>query len=62
MRLVISRLKYSILKVKWLKELEEEEWTNKMFKFQERNIKECYKVITRKYFIKNKPKILKEVY
>ena len=52
MRLVISRLKYNILKVKWLEELEEEEQINKLFRFQERNIKRYYKAITKQYFIK----------
>jgi len=33
MRLVINRLKYSILKVTWLKELEQEEQINELLRF-----------------------------
>jgi len=60
--LVINKLKYGTLKIKWLKELELEEWINKLSRFQERNIKGCYKAVSRHYFIKKEPKTLKEIY
>ena len=58
----MSRLKYSIFKLGQLKELEQKDWINKLFKFQERNIKGCYKVMTKRYFMKNEFRTLKEIY
>ena len=60
MRSIINRLKYGTLKAGQLKELEQEEQTNKLSRFQERNIKGCYKVMTKYYFIKDKLKTLKK--
>ena len=41
------RLKASILKIKWLKELKLKEELKTVTKFVERNIGKCYKIVAR---------------
>ena len=49
----MNRLKVGILKAKQLKELKLKEEFKAVTKFIKKNIGKCYKIIAKKYFIKN---------
>ena len=57
-----TRLKISILRVKWLQELKQEENIVILLRFKERYIKGCYKIALKRYYIKDKPITLTIIY
>jgi len=59
---VTNRLKYGTLKYKWLNKLKQEEQVNNLLRFKKKYIKECYKVVSRHYFIKKELYTLNKIY
>ena len=58
MRKVINRPRIGILRVKWLIELEQEENLTILPRFKERYIKGYYKVVIKRYLLKERSYIL----
>jgi len=62
MQRITNRPKVGILRAKWLTKLEQEEDLGILIRFEEQHIKGYYDAVIRRYFLIDKPYILKELY